>query len=85
MHHAGGGDVAHQSYLLGGGGTFVVGGVLPVGRGQGHDLLAQAGAQEVAHAGKAGVAGLFDAHTKWDGAHVEHGHQPAARVAEQSI
>lgn len=53
-----------QAYLLRFPETFVIIGVAPVGRKQHDDLLNQARAREVAHAGETAVAGLFDPHTE---------------------
>src|ERR1700730_8038045 len=48
---------------------------------QGDDLLVQSGAEKLTYAGKAAIAGLFDAHAKTDSALIQDGRQPSAGIA----
>lgn len=59
--------------------ALVVERVLLVRCAQHDDALDRVRAREVAHAGEA--VGIVDAHAEFDGAMIEHGHQPAAGVA----
>jgi len=61
--------------------AFVIDGVVMIGGTQFDHLFVQAGAQEVAHAGEAAVAGLLDAHAERDAAFGQQCGQPAARIA----
>ncbi len=61
--------------------AFVIEGVDTIGGRQFDHLFDQAGAQEVAHAGKAAVAGLLDADAERDAAFGQQCRQPAARIA----
>lgn len=78
-------DVAHQAHALRFARALVVERIPLVRRGQHDDLLKRIRAHERAHAGEA--AGIVDAHAELDGAVVQHGDQPAARIAavEQQV
>jgi hypothetical protein len=56
--------LAEEAYPLRRAFAFVILGVAPVGCAQHDDLFDQAGAQEVAHAGEASIAGFLDPHAE---------------------
>lgn len=75
------GATADEAHNLGLARALIVSRVETLAGAQRDDLLGQSRMQELAHAGKAGLARSFYPHAKIDLALVQYGHQPATGIA----